>query len=82
MKTSIEKRTVSQLLESPECYIFLFPREKDLALARHIAYVHQHSEQPPSETRALSMRLIRRYIALTKRKQPHVPKDLTEYIVC
>lgn len=56
--------------------------EKDLELAKHIAYVHQHSTQPPSEVRALPMRLVRRYVALTKRKNPAVPNHLTDYIVC
>lgn len=60
----------------------LTSREKDLELAKHIAYVHQHSTQPPTEMRVLSMRLVRRYIALTKRKQPMVPRALAEYIVC
>lgn len=58
------------------------PSEKDLELAKHIAYVHQHSAQPPGAVRALSMRLVRRYVALTKRKNPTVPTHLADYIVC
>ncbi|KPJ21388.1 DNA replication licensing factor mcm7-A [Papilio machaon] len=57
-------------------------RDKDLELAKHIAYVHQHSSQPPSRLRALPMRLMRRYLALTKRKQPVVPRALADYLVC
>ncbi|XP_013148423.1 PREDICTED: DNA replication licensing factor Mcm7 [Papilio polytes] len=56
-------------------------RDKDLELAKHIAYVHQHSSQPPSRLRALPMRLVRRYISLTKRKQPVVPRALADYLV-
>lgn len=63
------------------CYI-CYNSEKDLELAKHIAYVHQHSTQPPTEVRALPMRLVRRYVALTKRKQPIVPTHLADYIVC
>lgn len=56
-------------------------RENDLRLAQHITYVHQNCVHPPTQFRPLDMRLIRRYIALCRRKQPRVPKSLTEYIV-
>lgn len=58
------------------------PSEKDLELAKHIAYVHQHSTQPPTKVKALPMKLVRRYVALTRRKQPVVPRVLADYIVC
>lgn len=64
------------------CYFACACSEKDLELAKHIAYVHQHSAQPPSEIRALPMRLVRRYVGLTKRKHPFVPQNLADYIVC
>ncbi|CAH3981099.1 unnamed protein product [Pieris brassicae] len=85
------KRTIEQNIQLPAALLSRFDllwliqdkpnRDKDLELAKHIAYVHQHSCQPPTEIRALSMRLVRRYIALTKRKQPTVPTHLTDYIV-
>ncbi|XP_028164528.1 DNA replication licensing factor Mcm7 [Ostrinia furnacalis] len=85
------KRTIEQNIQLPAALLSRFDllwliqdkpnREKDLELAKHIAYVHQHSSQPPSEVRALSMRLVRRYVALTKRKQPFVPQELANYIV-
>ncbi|XP_049887432.1 DNA replication licensing factor Mcm7 [Pectinophora gossypiella] len=85
------KRTIEQNIQLPAALLSRFDllwliqdkpnREKDLELAKHIAYVHQHSSQPPSETRALPMRLVRRYVALTKRKHPFVPEALAEYIV-
>ncbi|KAL0895459.1 hypothetical protein ABMA27_011579 [Loxostege sticticalis] len=85
------KRTIEQNIQLPAALLSRFDllwliqdkpnREKDLELAKHIAYVHQHSSQPPSEVRALPMRLVRRYVALCKRKQPFVPQALANYIV-
>ncbi|CAG0879729.1 unnamed protein product [Darwinula stevensoni] len=56
-------------------------RENDLRLAQHITYVHQHSENPPMSFTPLDMRLMRRYIALCRRKHPTIPDHLTDYIV-
>ncbi|XP_043213451.1 DNA replication licensing factor MCM7-like [Amphibalanus amphitrite] len=56
-------------------------QENDLRLAKHITYVHQNCVQPPSQFDPLSMRLIRRYVALCRRKQPTVPEALAEYLV-
>ncbi|XP_048481945.1 DNA replication licensing factor Mcm7 [Plutella xylostella] len=85
------KRTIEQNIQLPAALLSRFDllwliqdkpnREKDLELAKHIAYVHQHSSQPPTAVAALPMRLVRRYIALTKRKQPAVPRALADYIV-
>ncbi|XP_023933970.1 DNA replication licensing factor Mcm7 [Bicyclus anynana] len=85
------KRTIEQNIQLPAALLSRFDllwliqdkpnREKDLELAKHIAYVHQHSMQPPGQTRALPMKLVRRYLGLTHRKHPAVPRNLTEYIV-
>ncbi|CAH1643254.1 unnamed protein product [Spodoptera littoralis] len=85
------KRTIEQNIQLPAALLSRFDllwliqdkpnREKDLELAKHIAYVHQHSAQPPGAVRALPMRLVRRYVALTKRKNPTVPTHLADYIV-
>jgi len=56
-----------------QCYFF--------RLARHITYVHQHNCQPPTRVQPLDMKLMRRYIALCRQKQPSVPQHLTDYIV-
>jgi len=56
-------------------------RDNDLRLAKHITYVHQHCVQPPTQFTPLSMRLIRRYVALCRRKQPAVPESLSDYLV-
>ncbi|XP_064357169.1 DNA replication licensing factor MCM7 [Dromaius novaehollandiae] len=55
-------------------------RDNDLRLAQHITYVHQHSRQPPCSFQQLDMKLMRRYIATCKRKQPAVPEALADYI--
>ncbi|XP_031465949.1 DNA replication licensing factor MCM7 [Phasianus colchicus] len=55
-------------------------RERDLRLAQHVTYVHQHSRQPPCAFQQLDMKLIRRYIATCKQKQPVVPPALCDYI--
>ncbi|KAM8794232.1 DNA replication licensing factor MCM7 [Eudromia elegans] len=55
-------------------------RDNDLRLARHVTYVHQHSRQPPSAFQQLDMKLMRRYLATCKRKQPAVPEALADYI--
>merc|ERR1719328_386298 len=49
-------------------------RESDLRLAQHIAY-------PPMAHTPIDMKLMRKYIALCQKKQPTVPKELTEEIV-
>uniref|UniRef100_A0A2K5SEW1 DNA replication licensing factor MCM7 n=1 Tax=Cebus imitator TaxID=2715852 RepID=A0A2K5SEW1_CEBIM len=55
-------------------------RDNDLRLAQHITYVHQHSRQPPSQFEPLDMKLMRRYIAMCREKQPTVPESLADYI--
>ena len=56
-------------------------RDMDLRLAQHITYVHQHNVQPPTNFAPLDMKLMRRYIALCKTKQPVVPQSLSDHIV-
>ncbi|XP_006859686.1 PREDICTED: DNA replication licensing factor MCM7 [Chrysochloris asiatica] len=55
-------------------------RDNDLRLAQHITYVHQHSRQPPAQFEPLDMKLMRRYIAMCRDKQPTVPESLADYI--
>lgn len=85
------KRTIEQNIQLPAALLSRFDllwliqdkpnRDNDLRLAKHITYVHRHCEQPPSETRALDMSLMRKYILLCKQKEPVIPEDLTDYIV-
>lgn len=86
------KRTIEQNIQLPAALLSRFDllwliqdkpdRDNDLRLAKHITYVHQHSKQPPTETDALDMKLMRKYVELCKKKEPAIPEDLTEYIVC
>lgn len=52
----------------------------DLRLAQHITYVHQHCCQPPTHFTPIHMKLMRRYIAMCKKRQPVVPESLADYI--
>ncbi|KAI4484932.1 hypothetical protein M0802_012940 [Mischocyttarus mexicanus] len=85
------KRSIEQNIQLPAALLSRFDllwliqdradRSNDLKLAQHITYVHQHSSQPPTETEALDMSLIRKYINLCKIKEPSIPEDLSQYIV-
>ncbi|XP_069738551.1 DNA replication licensing factor MCM7 [Phaenicophaeus curvirostris] len=55
-------------------------RDNDLRLAQHITFVHQHSRQPPRARPALPMGLMRRYLALCRRRQPVVPESLADFL--
>lgn len=85
------RRTVEQNIQLPAALLSRFDllwliqdkpnRDNDLRLAKHITFVHSHGKQPPTRIKALDMNLMRRYIALCKRKNPVIPTELTEYIV-
>ncbi|KAK8391499.1 hypothetical protein O3P69_017220 [Scylla paramamosain] len=85
------KKTVEQNIQLPAALLSRFDllwliqdrpdRENDLRLAQHITYVHQHCAQPPTQFTPLGMKLMRRYIALCKKKMPTIPENLTDYIV-
>lgn len=85
------KRTVEQNIQLPAALLSRFDllwlildepnRDNDLRLAKHITYVHSHLKQPKSNVKALDMNLIRRYIALCKRKEPTISAELSDYIV-
>ncbi|XP_067668425.1 DNA replication licensing factor mcm7-like [Haliotis asinina] len=84
------KKTVEQNIQLPAALLSRFDllwliqdkadRENDLRLAQHITYVHQHSVHPPCQFTPLDMKLMRRYIALCKKKNPAVPEGLAEFI--
>ncbi|XP_033759982.1 DNA replication licensing factor mcm7-like [Pecten maximus] len=84
------KKTIEQNIQLPAALLSRFDllwlmqdkpdRDNDLRLAQHITYVHQHNIQPPTTFTPLDMKLMRRYIALCKKKQPVIPEGLAEYI--
>ncbi|XP_055313341.1 DNA replication licensing factor Mcm7 [Sitodiplosis mosellana] len=85
------KRSIEQNIQLPAALLSRFDllwliqdkaeRDNDLRLAKHIAYVHTHLKQPPTISKPLDMSLMRRYIALCKRKEPTISADLSDYIV-
>jgi DNA replication licensing factor MCM7 len=85
------KKTIEQNIQLPAALLSRFDllwliqdkpnRDSDLRLAQHITYVHQHNIQPPTNFTPLDMKLMRRYIALCKSKQPVVPQSLTDHFV-
>jgi DNA replication licensing factor MCM7 len=85
------KKSIEQNIQLPAALLSRFDllwliqdrpdRDSDLRLAQHITYVHQHNVQPPTNFEPLDMKLMRRYIALCKTKQPLVPQSLTDHIV-
>ncbi|XP_077614785.1 DNA replication licensing factor MCM7 isoform X2 [Crocuta crocuta] len=84
------RRTLEQNIQLPAALLSRFDllwliqdrpdRDNDLRLAQHITYVHQHSRQPPAQFEPLDMKLMRRYIAMCREKQPTVPESLADYI--
>lgn len=85
------RRTIEQNIQLPAALLSRFDllwliqdkpdRDNDLRLAKHITYVHQHGRHPATRVKAMDMNLMRRYIALCKRKEPTIADELTEYIV-
>lgn len=85
------RRTIEQNIQLPAALLSRFDllwliqdkpdRDNDLRLAKHITFVHSHLRQPPTNVKALDMNLMRRYIALCKRKEPTISAELSDYIV-
>jgi DNA replication licensing factor MCM7 len=85
------RRTIEQNIQLPAALLSRFDllwlmqdkpdRDNDLRLAKHITFVHSHGTQPPTRIKTFDMGLLRRYIALCKRKTPAIPTELTDYIV-
>lgn len=85
------RRTIEQNIQLPAALLSRFDllwliqdkpdRDNDTRLARHITYVHSHGKQPPTKVEAMDMNLMRKYIALCKRKEPTISADLSDYIV-
>ena len=57
--------------------------ERDLELARHVAYVHQHKKVniDNNKDKIYSEEFIREYIAQAKKCRPTIPQDLHNFIV-
>ena len=55
--------------------------DNDIALARHIAFVHQNLKHPELDFEPYSSDLLRAYIAEARTYEPVIPPTLTDYIV-
>jgi DNA replication licensing factor MCM7 len=56
-------------------------QDKDLALARHVTYVHRTGEAPELGFEPASPDLLRAYVAQARQCVPVVPSELTAYVV-
>lgn len=76
METSLLSRfdLLFVLLDHPD-------EDHDEMLARHVTYVHRHSDHPPLGVEPFSATFMRAYIARAKQCEPFIPEDLVEHIV-
>lgn len=86
------KRTITDNLELPPALLSRFDllwlikdrpdRGRDLDLAQHITHIHSFPNDPsPNDHGAIDMKTMRRYVALCKRKDPVIPRNLTDRLV-
>lgn len=87
------KKSVQQNIELPAALLSRFDliwlitdapnSDFDRRLAQHITEVHMNEQEVQNEQQqsALDMRLMRRYIALCKKKEPIIPEFLTDHLV-
>jgi DNA replication licensing factor MCM7 len=54
--------------------------DNDLALAKHVTYVHQNAVHPPLDFEPISVPVMRNYIQLAKVLEPAVPPHLQGFI--
>eukprot|EP00949_MAST-11_sp_MAST-11-sp1_P004690 g4690.t1 len=55
--------------------------DMDTALARHITHVHMHNKPPALSFEPMTTEFIRAYISQARRLDPHIPPELSGYIV-
>lgn len=85
------KRSVAENLNLPAALLSRFDLlfvlldvpslDADLALARHVAHVHQHGAPPALDFTPVPADVLRAYVAMARTHEPHVPRELTDYIV-
>ncbi|CCE79895.1 Piso0_002987 [Millerozyma farinosa CBS 7064] len=56
-------------------------RENDEQLAKHVAYVHMHNQQPEMDFEPLDASTIRQYISIARTYRPTVPKAVGDYVI-
>ena len=55
--------------------------DADMALARHVSFVHQNLRPPVAEFTPLTSPFMRSYVSLARRYSPYIPEELTQHIV-
>lgn len=55
--------------------------ENDIALARHVTFVHQFKKNPELDFEPFDPKFLKLYISQARMLEPHVPEELTSYIV-
>ncbi|CAN0344498.1 unnamed protein product [Pylaiella littoralis] len=55
--------------------------ESDIALARHVTFVHQFKKNPELDFEPFDPKFLKLYISQARMLEPHVPEELTSYIV-
>jgi len=53
----------------------------DREMAEHITYVHRYKMHPEKNYEALTPEFLRAYISIAKKVDPHIPKELQNFIV-
>lgn len=56
-------------------------QDNDMALARHVTYVHQYEKHPTLESNPVPREVMQAYIQAAQACEPYVPEELTNYIV-
>jgi len=85
------KKTVEENVQLPAALLSRFDllwliqdvpdHDNDKRIAEHITFVHMNGHEPEAGFKPLSMSLIRRYLAICKRRNPSVPVYLQRRLV-
>ncbi|CAD5229287.1 unnamed protein product [Bursaphelenchus okinawaensis] len=85
------KRSIEENIQLPAALLSRFDllwliqdrpdRDADRRLAEHVTFVHREGHQPKAAMEPLHMDLVRKYIAICKKKQPRFPSSLTARLV-
>lgn len=55
--------------------------DADMALARHVSFVHQNLRPPVSDFTPLTSLFMRSYVSMARRYSPYIPESLSQHIV-